>query len=156
MESGASAPPAAGPGGLFKTSREMKAQFSIETDSRHGLVRIRMAGFFTLQDISRFLDARRTAHDALGCAPNAHLTLNDVRGMTGQPQSIVDAFEKLLNDPASRSRRLAFVVGPTLARAQLFRALDGRDARCFESPVAAEEWLLSEARAPGQSRAVAA
>jgi hypothetical protein len=124
----------------------MTAQFSIKTDKERSLVRIRMAGFFTSPDIRRFLDARRVAHDALKCAPNAHLTLNDVRGMTGQPHSTVDAFQKLLDDPESRSRRLAFVVGPTLARAQLFRALDGRNARCFSDPVVAAGWLLSEDR----------
>ena len=120
------------------------AEFSISTDVENGLVRIRMAGFFTPRDVQRFLDARRRAHDALGCAPNAHLTLNDLRGMDGQPQSTVDAFEKLLDDPDGRSRRLAFVVGPALARAQLFRALAGREARCFSDPVAAEAWLLDE------------
>ncbi|HYI47898.1 MAG TPA: hypothetical protein VEX35_05475 [Allosphingosinicella sp.] len=133
----------------------MKARFSIEADSRHGLVRIKMAGFFTPRDIDRFLDARRVAHEALGCAPNAHVTLNDVRGMTAQPQSIVDAFQKVLDGPASRSRRLAFVVGPTLARAQLFRALAGRTARCFCDPVAAEGWLLSEDREAEPARRAA-
>ena len=129
---------------MFPTSADMKADFSIETDRERGLVRIRMAGFFTSQDISRFLDARRVAHQALGYAPNAHLTLNDVRGMTGQLHTTVDAFQKILDEPADRSRRLAFVVGPTLARAQLLRALAGRSARCFTDPAAAEAWLFSD------------
>jgi hypothetical protein len=122
----------------------MAATFSIEADKDHGMVRIRMDGFFTPEDIRRFLAARREAHAALGCAPNAHLTLNDIRGLTGQPQTTVDEFQKVLDDPATRSRRLAFIVGPTLVRGQLLRALAGRDdARCFDSPAAAEEWLLS-------------
>ena len=48
---------------------------------------------------------------ALGCAPNAHLTLNDIRGMNVQAQDIVDAFQEMLAAPEYRSRRLAFVVG---------------------------------------------
>ena len=122
----------------------MGAKFSVEADRDHGLIRIRMDGFFTPEDIRQFLVARHDAHVALGCAPNAHLTLNDIRGLTGQPQTTVDIFQGILDDPATRSRRLAFVVGPTLARGQLLRALAGRDARCFNSPDAAEAWLLSD------------
>ena len=121
----------------------MAAEFSIQADRDHGIIRIRMTGFFTPHDIRRFLEARQLAHDSLGCAPNAHLTLNDIRGMTGQLQVTVDAFQEVLDDPRSQSRRLAFVVGPTLARGQLLRALGDRNARCFNDPVAAEMWLLS-------------
>ena len=103
-----------------------------------------MAGFYTLADIRAFLAARREAHAQLNCAPNAHLTLNDIRGMSGQPATIVDAFTDMLADPEYRSRRLAFVVGANLARHQVMRALDNRIARVFADPEAAEAWLLSE------------
>lgn len=103
-----------------------------------------MAGFYTLEDIRAFLEARKKAHDALGCAPNAHLTLNDIRGMTGQPNTTVDAFAEMLAAPEYRSRRLAFVVGPNLARTQVLRALANRAGRCFTDPVEAEAWLLTE------------
>src|SRR5205085_12284279 len=79
-------------------SGNMAAEFWIEADRDHGIIRIRMAGFFTPHDIQRFLEARRVAHDSLGCAPNAHLTLNDIRGMTGQLQVTVDAFQEELDD----------------------------------------------------------
>ncbi len=104
-----------------------------------------MAGLFTLDDVEAFLEARREAHAALGCAPNAHLTLNDLRGMKIQLQEVVAAFRELLAVPEFPSRRLAFVAGPTLARSQLMRALDGRDARCFEDLAEAEAWLFAEA-----------
>lgn len=103
-----------------------------------------MSGFFTLPDIQKFMEARREAHAALGCAPNQHITLNDIRGMTAQPQTIVDAFEKMLAAPESRSRRLAFVVSPTLARSQAFRAIASRRVKWFSDPAAAETWLLME------------
>lgn len=102
-----------------------------------------MAGFYTQEDIRAFLTARREAHEALGCAPNAHLTLNDIRGMTAQPHSTVDAFAEMLAAPEYRSRRLAFVVGPYLARTQVLRALASRAGRCFTDPAAAEAWLLA-------------
>jgi hypothetical protein len=122
----------------------MRAEFSFEIDPPHGLVRIVMSGFFTLSDVHQFLEGRREAHAALGCAPNQHLTLNDIRGMTAQPQMIVDAFEKLLAAPEARSRRLAFVVSSALARSQAFRALASRRARWFTDPAAAETWILTE------------
>ena len=103
-----------------------------------------MAGFYTLEDIRAFLEARKKAHDALGCAPNAHLTLNDIRGMTGQPNTTVDAFAEMLAAPEYRSRRLAFVVSPTLARTQVMRALDRRAAQCFEDLWRAEAWLFAQ------------
>jgi len=56
----------------------------------------------------------------------------------------------MLADPAYRSRRLAFVIGRTLARTQLQRALDRRTARCFDDSWAAEAWLFA-----GSDRAAA-
>ena len=122
----------------------MEAKFSFAVDPPRGLVRIAMSGFFTLPDIHAFLEARREAHEALGCAPNQHLTLNDIRGMTAQPQTIVDAFEAMLAAPEARSRRLAFVATSTVARSQAFRAVANRHARCFTDPAEAEAWLLAE------------
>lgn len=102
-----------------------------------------MGGLFTLADVDAFLRDRREAHARLRCAPNQHLTLNDVRGMKIQLQEVVTAFGDLLAAPEFRSRRLAFVAGPTLARSQLMRALSSRDARCFEEIAGAEAWLLA-------------
>ena len=50
----------------------------------------------------------------------------------------------MLAAPEYRSRRLAFVVGYTLARAQAIRALESRAARWFNDPAEAEAWLLAE------------
>jgi len=119
----------------------MEPKFSFEIDRPRGLIRITMAGFFTADDIRDFLKARDEAHRALGCAPNQHLTLNDIRGLAAQPQTIVDAFEEILAAPDKRSRRLAFVVAPTLARSQVLRALCLREAKCFTDPALAEAWL---------------
>jgi len=124
----------------------MNASFSFEVDRARELVRIRMSGLFTPADIAAFVEGRRQAHAQLGCAPNRHLTLNDVREMKIQTQEIVAAFREMLSDPAYRSRRLAFVAAPTLARGQLLRALQDRDARCFETIEAAEAWLFAEAQ----------
>ena len=122
----------------------MNASFSFAVDRARDLVRIQMAGLFMRADIDAFLEARRQAHDRLDCAPNRHVTLNDLRGMKIQSQEGVAMFRELLADPAYRSRRLAFVCSQTLARSQLMRALDGREARCFETIEEAEAWLFAE------------
>ena len=122
----------------------MKAEFSIEVDPHRDLVRIRMGGFFRQSDIADFLEARRVAHQALTCAPNEHVTLNDIRRMDIQSHDIVDAFQQMLAAPEYRSRRLAFIVANTLARSQAIRALESRDARWFEDPSRAEAWLFAE------------
>lgn len=128
----------------------MSAEFSIDVDPAQNLVRIRMSGFFAPEDIQAFLTARAEAHARLTCGPNQHLTLNDLRDMKIQTQQSVELFRDLLADPAYRSRRLAFVIGRTLARTQLGRALDRRYARTFEDAWEAEAWLLT-----GSDRAAA-
>ena len=130
----------------------MSERFSISIDQSRGLVRIAMNGLFSLGDIREFVAARREAHAALGGPPNAHITLNDVRGMKIQPAEIVGAFREMLAAPEYRSRRLAFVVGPTLTRNQLLRAAEGREVRCFDDPASAEAWLLQEDSEPEQLR----
>lgn len=123
----------------------MSAQFSIRVEPLRDLVRIRMAGFFTLADIEDFLVARAEAHAALRCGANHHVTLNDVSEMKIQSQEIVAAFQAMLSAPDHRSRRLAFVARSTLARGQLLRAAAGRDVRCFDDVDSAEAWLLEPA-----------
>lgn len=125
----------------------MSASYSIDVDVPRDLVRITMSGFFAADDIAAFLATREAAHARLTCAPNRHVTINDLRGMKIQSQEVVDAFRAMLAAPRFRSRRLAFVAGPTLARSQLFRALAGRDARVFESAALAEAWLFAGDRA---------
>src|SRR4051812_5347355 len=122
----------------------MSAEFSFEVEPERDLVRIRMAGFFRRDDIDDFIEARRRAHAQLRCARNAHVTINDLRGMSIQSHEIVEAFRDMLAAPEYRSRRLAFVVGYTLARSQAIRALESRDARWFDDPAKAEAWLFAE------------
>ena len=122
----------------------MDAQFSFDVDRSRCLVRISMSGLFTPADIEAFLAARRKAHAALGCAPNSHMTLNDVRGMKIQHQNVVEAFRNMLSAPEYKSRRLAFVISPSLTMSQLMRAFASRDARCFETISEAEHWLFAD------------
>lgn len=122
----------------------MHPRFTFEVDRPRSLVRIVLTGMFMPKDVTDFFDARREAHAMLGCAPGQHVTLTDLRAMKIMPQQTVAAFTTLLAHPHSRSRRLAFVVAPTLVRSQLARVLAGRDSRCFADPAEAEAWLLEK------------
>jgi hypothetical protein len=131
-------------GGFIYATESMSASFSIEVDPQRDLVRIRLAGFFRQADVADFLEKRRAAHEQLRCTPNAHLTITDIREMSIQSHDVVDAFREMLAAPEYRSRRLAFVVGYTLARSQVIRALESREARWFDGPAKAEAWLFAE------------
>lgn len=125
----------------------MHPSFSFEVDGRRNLVRFVLTGLFTPDDVSAFLEERRKAHAKLTCAPGQHVTLTDLRAINILPQETVSAWTAHLTDPQTRVRRLAFLVGPTLVRNQLTRALAGRDSRhtrCFTDRAKAEAWLMEE------------
>ncbi len=128
----------------------MEATFSIVNDVPHGLMRITMAGFFEQTDIARFVVARNRELAALGTRPNDHLTLVDIRAMDIQAADSVAGFGRVLADPRTVSRRIAFVTGRSLAAMQIRRAAQGRDTRYFDELDEAEAWLLA-AQPPARS-----
>lgn len=120
------------------------ASFSIDLEPRRDLVRIRLCGFFSVDDIGRFQAELLLAHRRLGCGrKGGPLTINDISGMAIQSQDVVPRWSAFLADPAHRSRRLAFVVASTLARMQLERVIGGRDAQVFTDAAEAERWLFT-------------
>lgn len=121
----------------------MEARFSIANDVAHGLMRITMSGFFEPADIARFVAARDAAFRQLKTRPNEHLSLVDIRAMDIQASESVMGFQQVLADPRYRSRRIAFVVGRSLAAMQIRRAAKGRDTQFFDELDEAEAWLLA-------------
>jgi hypothetical protein len=124
----------------------MSDKFTFSLDRERGLVRIRMHGFYGLEDVEAFFEARRKAHAELGLPRNAHMTLNDLRGMKIQQQEVIHAFQKGLAVPEEKARRLAVVVDAAMARLQANRAIASEDTRYFTDPGSAEAWLLAEER----------
>ncbi len=121
------------------------ASFSIDLDPPRDLVRIRLSGFFSVEDVARFQAELLLAHGRLRCARRGGpLTINDISSMSIQSQDVVARWGAFLANPAHRSRRLAFVVGSTLARMQLQRAIGARDARVFTDAAEAEQWLFAD------------
>ena len=120
----------------------MSPRFEITIDRQRGLLKIVLGGFFGIQDVAEYVDAKSIAIRRLGCKPNQHLTLCDVTACNLQAQEVVKAFKATLDDPRHMSRRLAVVVGDALARMQVRRILTRTDAACFQDSASAEDWLF--------------
>lgn len=118
----------------------MRAEFTIVPDRHNNLMRVKLAGFFTQQDVASFANAYREGLGQLN--GYGHLTLADIREMAIQAQDIVIAFADFMASPTTRSRKLAFICGSTLARLQAQRLTTRADVQFFQSAFAAEAWLL--------------
>jgi hypothetical protein len=119
----------------------MQGSYTIEIDDQRNLARMTLKGFFNPDLLRQFVEERNARYARLS---PGHVTLADVREMQIQTQDMVDAFRRMLNDPASQSRKLAFVTASSLARMQLIRAAEARVARLFETVEGAEAWLMSD------------
>jgi hypothetical protein len=122
----------------------MAPRFTITADPALNLVTIIMGGFFAQPDIDAFERARDIAHRKLRCGPNQHLTLVDMRDMMIQSQEAIAGFQRVLNSPAAKSKRIAIITSQTLARMQVERAAVRRDVQYFSGELAeARQWLLT-------------
>jgi hypothetical protein len=120
----------------------MAGTYSFTIDERRDFVLMKLGGFFAVEEIVAFDLARRAAYRQLRCKPNQHVTLIDMRATAIQSQEAVDAFTRSINDPATKSRRVAFVVSKSLARLQVQRVASKADAAYFTTPEEAKLWLL--------------
>ncbi len=127
----------------------MSGKFSFTLDRDRGLVRISMHGFYELDDVTDFFEARRKAHAELGLPQGAHMTLNDLRGMRIQAQEVIQAFQAGLAVPEEKARKLAIVVDAAMARGQANRAINSADTRYFTDIESAEAWLFADEPAAG-------
>ena len=118
--------------------------FAVEHDNR--LIRSWLTGFFTMDSFERYVAERRATFQRLSCAPGETFSIVDITDMKIQAQDLVVPFAAMMADPRFRSRRVAFVVGSSLARMQLRRALGeraGHDARAFDDEASARRWVLT-------------
>lgn len=122
----------------------MPGTYSLSVDVEQSLVFIELQGFFTPEEIARFNQDRRAAYKRLKSAPHQHVTLVDMRQTQIQSQEAVTGFADCMADPTTRSRRIAFIISPSLARLQVKRAVGARDAGYFLTEEEAKAWLLSD------------
>ena len=124
----------------------MDGAFHFRVVPDRDLIVTTIAGFFDDAVFARYLAARAAAFRELRCGPNQHLSLSDLREMKIQSQEIVAQFATLLAQPAHQSKRLGLVIGSSLARMQLSRALGtraGANAQLFLDYREAEQWVLT-------------
>jgi hypothetical protein len=133
----------------------MDAHFTAVADPHHDLVRLTLAGFFTVADVARFDAALYEAFSRMRCGPNAHLTVCDASGMKIQTQDVVAAFAAVMANPSHRSRRLAIVTSASLARMQARRLTKRAEVGYFSDMAEAEAWLLAAAYTGNLRRAAA-
>ena len=120
----------------------MDGWFDIKLDRDDGMMRLTMGGFFEGDAIQRMGAAIVEAVATLGLPPNQHLTLCDITAMNIQTQDMVTMFAAMVANPATRSRRLAFVAAATLARYQAKRLTDRPDVAFFADTPTALDWLV--------------
>ncbi len=119
----------------------MNASYRIAVEP-WGFLRFTLTGFFDSGSFAGFVEEREQAFAKLTCAPNAHLTLVDLRECHLQPQVLTAAFQTLMSQPEKRSRRMAFVFGGSPARMQVRRIVAERDdIGFFIDESAAMAWL---------------
>ncbi|USI72581.1 hypothetical protein [Sphingomonas morindae] len=117
--------------------------YRIEVERAQDLVRLTLGGFFEEAEIRALSVEFLAATRQLACGPNRHLTLCDIRGLNIQGQDIVAAFGQFVGNPTVRSRRLALVTAPSLARLQAKRLTQARDdVAFFDEESRAMAWLL--------------
>ena len=124
----------------------MDGSFHFRVDPARNLIVTTISGFFDDATYARYMAARAAAFRELRCGPNEHLSLSDLRGMNIQSQEIVTAFAAMLAQPTYQSKRLGLVIGSSLARMQLSRALGtraGGNAQVFQDYDEAEHWVLT-------------
>lgn len=120
---------------------DMAGSYSIQVEP-WGFLRFTLEGFFDAETFAGFVRERRAAFAKLTCAPNAHLTLVDLTNCALQSQTITAAFQTVMADATTRSRRMAFVFGDSPTRMQIRRILAARDdVGLFADEATAMAWL---------------
>ncbi len=117
-------------------------QIAIEPSQR--LIRMRLSGFFTLDDVRNFDRERQSAIGRLQCGFNQHLTLCDVAECQLSTPEVADALQRAIGNSLFRSRKCAMVVRGALARLQAKRVVQRPDIRMFDSITEAEHWLMKD------------
>jgi hypothetical protein len=119
----------------------MAPRYSIEVKPS-GFIRYTLEGLFDADSIAGFARDRAAEHANLACPRNAHHTLVDLTRFPLQPQDVTARFHQILGDAATRSARLAFVLGDSPVRMQVRRLIAGRnDVALFADEASAMAWL---------------
>jgi hypothetical protein len=119
--------------------------FTITTEPKRWLVRLKFSGQLTLDDVGEFYRQEEAAIKRMGCPLGFDLVIIDATECPLQLQDIVSAFQKTMSSPR-RAKRVAVVTGRSLARMQARRLLQRDEVAMFDTIEEAEEWLFSASK----------
>jgi len=119
--------------------------FTIETQAEHKLVRIKLSGMLTLEEVEEFYRQEHDAIRRMGCALGEQIVLVDMTECPIQMQEIVSAFQDTMDRP-DRAWRLAMVTGGSLSRIQARRIAKRDHVAMFDTAAQAEAWLVAQTK----------
>lgn len=117
--------------------------FAIDEDRK--LIRLNLTGLLTPEDVAEFSRKEQAAIAKLGWKSGDFVILADTSRSPVQPQEIVAAFQHMIGHNPLKARRVAVVIGGSLARLQAKRILVRGYAETFETTAEAEAWLFADA-----------
>jgi len=118
--------------------------FDIIAEPNKKLIRAKLSGLLTVDDVSEFFRQQQAAVRTLGCRAGDFVVLLDTTDMVIQTQIVVAAFQEALATNAHKARKIAIVRPHALARMQARRITEQRQGvAIFDCQDAAEAWLLT-------------
>lgn len=118
--------------------------FTIDTEPGLKLVRMKLSGMLTVEEVAELYRQEHAAILAMGCPLGEQIVLADLTECPLQLSQIVDAFQASMGRP-EMAWRLAIVTGLSLSRMQARRLAQREGIRIFATVEDAEEWLFAEA-----------
>jgi hypothetical protein len=108
------------------------------------LVRARMGGLLTLDEVKRFSAEEQAAVRGMGLGSGEFLLLVETEGNVVQTQDVVQALQDLIQHSPLKAKRIATVRTSALATLQTRRLTTLRnDYEVFDSLADAEAWLFA-------------
>lgn len=122
--------------------RVMPGHWSFAVDHHRRLVRIDLAGDFTIEDVERMDLGRKGAIGTLRGRFNDHLALIDATGCAPSPPDVAAALQSAIGNPVFRAQRCAMVVASGLIKMQARRVVNRPDMLFCTTLAEAEAFLF--------------
>lgn len=116
-------------------------EFSITGDRGRRLIRARVEGMFSVEELQRFRREHQAAVRALGGPSGGYDMITDLTGFAIQAQPITQTLHSVIADLPLRPTRSAIVVSSVLLRLQLKRTIPNDKIRFFDTVAEADLWL---------------
>ena len=118
--------------------------YEITTEPHRKLVRLKLTGMLTREQVSQLYREEHRAIQEMGCRLGEHLCIVDLTSCPLQVQEVAQAFQSQIGSSA-KARHLAIYTGNATGRMQARRIVRERhDVAIFERREEAEKWLFRD------------